>query len=72
MSYLYPYPPYPPAYPIQYPYPPIDPAYMMYWMLQWITYPYYYALTLEMYKAMIETWKKTLEAFMKTLEQKTS
>ena len=58
----YPYYPYPPMLPY------IDPLYMMYVTMQWIWIPYYYALTIEMYRAIIEAWRRTIEAITKSIE----
>ncbi len=54
-----------------YPYIPpyfIDPAYLMMWTLQWMIYPYYYAMMIEAYRTVIETWRKTVESLTKALE----
>ena len=64
--YTYPYY-YPPMTPLPY-YPP-DPGYLASLMTQWILYPYYYVLTLEMYKTIFEAWKKTIDALTKNLQQ---
>ncbi len=62
--YPYPYIPYyvPPLV-------PYDPFTMMYLAMQWLWVPYYYALTIEMYRAVIETWRKAVEAMTKALSE---
>ncbi len=54
----YPYPP-PPVY---------DPISMMYLALQWIWYPYYMALSLEIYRTALETIRRAMEMLTKTME----
>ncbi len=65
MSYYYPYwIPYYLTPPM-----PYDPLAMMYLTMQWLWVPYYYALTIEMYRALIDTWRKAIEATIKALEE---
>ena len=66
MSYpYYPVPPYP--Y-VLYPPLPYDPIALMYLSMQWMLIPYYYTMTIELYRAVIETWRKAIEASIKALE----
>lgn len=59
----------PPSMPHSY-YPPIlDPVYLATLMTQYMMYPYYYTLTIEIYKTLLDAWRKTMEAFIKSLEQ---
>ncbi|HDI31357.1 MAG TPA: hypothetical protein ENF80_00920 [Thermofilum sp.] len=57
-----------PYYPYMY---PLDPTYMMTTLMQWIIYPYYYVVTLEMYRAMIDAWRKSLDLLMRSFETRT-
>ena len=54
-------------------YPPIppDPIYLMNTLMQAIMYPYYYYISIEMYKSLLELWKKTIENITKSFEAKT-
>ncbi|RLG80871.1 MAG: hypothetical protein DRO40_10555 [Thermoprotei archaeon] len=53
-------------------YPPMppDPMYLMATAYQWLVIPYYYMLTLEMYRAIIDIWKKSIENLTKMTELK--
>ena len=61
-----------PYYPYPYPYlvPPVmyDPMYLMYMMMQWLWVPYYFALTIEIYRTMIDAWRKSIETMTKAIE----
>jgi len=59
--YWYPY--YPPY--IVFPY---DPIALMYSVMQWLWYPYYVALTLEIYRITLESIRKAMEMLTKSME----
>ncbi len=63
MFYSYPWYYYPYTPPL-----PYDPFIMMNMMMYSMIYPYYYALMLEMYRAMIDAWRKSLEVLTKSVE----
>ncbi|ADI31658.1 hypothetical protein [Staphylothermus hellenicus] len=66
-KWYYAYPPAPiPPYGC---YPFYDPEYLTAVMTQYMIYPYYYMLTIEIYRTMLDTWRKTMETFIKSLEQ---
>jgi len=46
----------------------MDPSYIMYTAMQWMIYPYYYAMMFEMYRIALEAWKKSFETMSKALE----
>jgi len=46
----------------------MDPTYLLGMTFQWIIYPYYFMMTMEIYRAIIETWRRSLEALTKALE----
>ncbi len=67
MSWVPPYPYYPPYMPV--PTPPLpDPTYLMWSTWSWMLSYYYMTMYLEMYKAFIDVWKKSFEALAKTYE----
>ena len=46
----------------------MDPTYLIGMTFQWIVYPYYFMMIMEIYRAIIETWRRSLEALTKALE----
>ncbi|HDI02151.1 MAG TPA: hypothetical protein ENF93_00745 [Ignisphaera sp.] len=54
---------YPPYYPYY-----IDPFTMMYVAMQWMWYPYYLALNIELYRLTIDMVRKSIEMLTKSLE----
>lgn len=57
---------YPPVY---YPMLYYDPMAMMSYMMQWMTIPYYYAMYMEMFRAMVDAWRKAVESMTTGLVQ---
>ncbi len=64
--------PYIPYYYLPYYVPPYitpyyDPITLMYVTMQWLWIPYYFAITIEMYRAILEAWKRIVEVMTRSL-----